>query len=229
MNSFYFLLFMNRDSLFTVIYFVIVVAVLIAGQVGDQEVRYWLKPMIMISLLMWSFISQDRRPVQRKVLFQVGMFFACLGDCFLMFKGYFLTGLVAFLVMQVAYILTFLPEVSLAQGGAGVGRKLFVALVLGGGILWVVFPHLSELSLRVGVPVYALTITCMAFVASLRSNGVSRSSYRWVVVGALLFLLSDTLIAINSFVHDVRYHHFFIMTTYTIAQYCIVKGMLKTR
>jgi uncharacterized membrane protein YhhN len=46
------------------------------------------------------------------------------------------------------------------------------------------------------------------------------------IIGAVFFVLSDSLLAINKFYHPFWGANISIMLTYGIAQFCIVKGYL---
>jgi len=48
-----------------------------------------------------------------------------------------------------------------------------------------------------------------------------------VIIGALIFMLSDTMLAINKFLEPIAYANVLIMITYIVAQYLIVSGLIK--
>lgn len=203
--------------------------VLLAAITGSRWLHLPAKPLIMISLLGWAVLSADTRSLRRKPLLLAGLVFAWIGDVFLMFDGFFLHGLAAFLVMQVLYIFVFSGEIRKPLPLFPTLLKALLLITALGIILMTVVPHLSDAVLRIAVPVYAFTITVMTFAAFLRNSGVSSLSFRMVTVGAVFFMISDTLIALNAFVGPVVHHHFWIMSTYMIAQFSIVRGMLKVR
>jgi len=49
----------------------------------------------------------------------------------------------------------------------------------------------------------------------------------FLTVGALFFILSDSLIALNKFVITLPYQHLLIMGTYYLAQYCLFYACTK--
>jgi uncharacterized membrane protein YhhN len=51
--------------------------------------------------------------------------------------------------------------------------------------------------------------------------------YQAVLVGALFFIASDSILAFNKFYEPIPYASFLIMITYLAAQFCIVWGILK--
>jgi uncharacterized membrane protein YhhN len=57
-----------------------------------------------------------------------------------------------------------------------------------------------------------------------RYGKVSAPSYVWILMGAVLFVASDSILAINKFHHSIEYSRYLIMLTYMLAQYSIVRG-----
>ncbi|HWX41180.1 MAG TPA: lysoplasmalogenase, partial [Blastocatellia bacterium] len=107
---------------------------------------------------------------------------------------------------------------------AGAVRRL-IAVVVGAYtasmLIWL-WPSLGDL--RIAVVVYICVITgmgVMSLLAGFRS---------WIVpLGALLFMLSDSLIAVGKFKHPVRYDNYLIWCTYYVGQVCITMGVLRYR
>jgi uncharacterized membrane protein YhhN len=60
-----------------------------------------------------------------------------------------------------------------------------------------------------------------------RKGRTSDKSFLLIYFGALLFIMSDSMIAINQFIEPIIYGRFLIMFTYISAQYLIVIGVLK--
>jgi uncharacterized membrane protein YhhN len=67
----------------------------------------------------------------------------------------------------------------------------------------------------------------MALSALTLRHIVSKAAWNSLFSGALLFVMSDSLLAINKFVHPIPEAGFLIMSTYILAQYFIVQGSRK--
>jgi alkenylglycerophosphocholine/alkenylglycerophosphoethanolamine hydrolase len=146
-----------------------------------------------------------------------------LGDLFLEFERlnhvrlYFELGIAAFLLGHVIYVWAFLvAEHKFVRSGAkNIVRTLapvwLVAVAVFGAILR--FGHI-EAALVAPVFVYAMTIMTMLGVALVLKD-------QWVTFGALLFVCSDLLLAVDRFVVPVPQSTFLIMTTYYGAQFFI--------
>ncbi len=62
-------------------------------------------------------------------------------------------------------------------------------------------------------------------ISALHLRGqIEESAWKWLFGGALLFVASDTLLAVNRFVIPLQGVGFWIMATYILAQYGIVRG-----
>ena len=72
-----------------------------------------------------------------------------------------------------------------------------------------------------------LVILSMSTAAYLRKGTISKLSYTLVFLGALFFMLSDSILALNKFYEPLAYSNISIMLTYAIAQYLIIFGILK--
>ena len=77
------------------------------------------------------------------------------------------------------------------------------------------------------IALYALVLFVLNYSASLRCFNVSKMSFRLVLIGTLLMLVSNTFVVINKFYFPFSWSHELIMSTYGISQYCIVFGVIK--
>lgn len=142
-------------------------------------------------------------------------FIACAaGDAFLLDKErYFLHGIGAFLVAH----LLFVPAL-LQDGWTEPPAVLIAAIVaLTVGVLVAVLPQLRG-KLRVAVPVYGLALAAMAVAAGAHSA--------LAATGAMIFVLSDGLLAINRFAHPLPKAELLVLSTYFAALLTLAAGLL---
>ncbi|WP_291724620.1 lysoplasmalogenase [Bernardetia sp.] len=163
----------------------------------------------------------------------IALFLAWLGDTFLLFQNqnplFFILGLGSFLVSHILYILTF--KKSLNNQELGEPKTLLIRAIpfIGTAILMLTYLYkwLTG-AMIVAVPLYVLVIVVMAFMAMERSGKVLKASAEYVFFGAFLFMVSDSLLAIDIFVRSltIPYAPVFVMATYIAAQTLIVYGMM---
>ena len=92
-------------------------------------------------------------------------------------------------------------------------------------MLSLLIPSLGDLKFPVGI--YAMTLSLMLIETLKGSFNWSDKSKYIVLIGAIFFVTSDSILAINKFYTAISNASFWIMITYLIAQFCIVKGILK--
>ena len=146
-------------------------------------------------------------------LFIAGLVMSFFGDLFLLISGGFLAGLGSFLIAHVLYILTFSRNFEKRNFAL---LALIVIYIL--GLISFLYPHLG--ALKIPVIVYGFTIGTMMYMAL----GTCR---KWLIIGAFLFVLSDSILALNIFHKHSTISSLSVMFTYVVAQFCLVYGMIK--
>ncbi len=157
-----------------------------------------------------------------KLLF-AGFLLSAGGDISLSFEGEkaFVMGLSFFLLAHVVYIILFAQDFTFSPG------KLPLALIVGGLAITmsiILFPKLGEM--RLPVLVYITVIMAMGVVAAFWTGGASSTAIL-LFVGAAVFMLSDSMIAVNKFLVPISWSKFFIMITYYAAQLMIWMSFVK--
>jgi uncharacterized membrane protein YhhN len=157
-----------------------------------------------------------------------GLLFSWAGDVSLEFSkdnsNMFIPGLACFLMAHVMYFTVFL----ITPGKNTILKKyiwLLIPVIIYGVILVAyLYKYLGEM--RLPVIVYAVVILTMLTGAINRIEKVKKESYFLVLAGAILFVISDSSIAVNKFSHQFDSSGMVIMSTYIVAQYLIVAGYI---
>jgi uncharacterized membrane protein YhhN len=193
-----------------------------------QTLQYVVKPLLLPTLMLLLYFSTDTNTSGRNFML-TALFFSWLGDIFLMLVDpeglFFIIGLVCFLTTHIFYIIYFL-RIRSAADSLLKKQPLLTLLVIGYGfaLVWILFPHLGKMILP--VMVYA-TVICTMLLCSLHVyNKLNKPANDMFVFGALMFVLSDSLLAINKFLEPLPYAGISIMLTYCAAQYFIVSGFI---
>lgn len=192
-----------------------------------EEIARVLKPFLLPILLIAVYFSN--RFSSKKILL-TALTFSWIGDIVLLFANqgelYFIVGLVAFLISHVFYIVLFNKQTvtksisNKISFGAGIGLILLYFF----GMITTLGPKLGPLT--VPVVVYAVVISSMLYFALKGSYQWNAIQYQSVLLGALFFIASDSILAFNKFYQPIPYASFLIMITYLAAQYGIVWGIL---
>ncbi|HQQ96734.1 MAG TPA: lysoplasmalogenase [Cyclobacteriaceae bacterium] len=210
--------------------FGVVVMVHLTGIVLNHEMlQLYSKPLIMILLMIYYGMAAR----QRSYVFITAMLFCWAGDVLLMFQHTvpycFLLGLGAFLIGHLLYIMAYLQHRKEDTGSGFLPtqkiRYAMPFLLAGTGLLTVLYPNLA--SLLWPVVAYAVVLVTMVIVALFRYGRTSAASFGLVFGGAVLFMISDSLLAMNKFHAPIQQAGLLIMITYCLAQGLIAEGMLR--
>lgn len=200
--------------------------IFVAGQNTGPEMatKYLLMP-----LLMAHVFRYERKNLMQQIHLFLALLFCWFGDILLLYthnnENFFLFGLAAFLIGHIFYMFAFAR--SARKAGSLLKRKpiLFLIPVAYAVSLFVIIqPYLGDF--LIPVLLYAIVITIMLMVAMNRHQRTNVFSYYLTLIGAVLFILSDSTIAINKFRHAFTAASLIIMSTYILAQYLIVVGLL---
>ncbi|MEN8229170.1 MAG: lysoplasmalogenase [Bacteroidota bacterium] len=220
----------KRISLLLHLLLAVIVFVELTGRFTDNiNLEYPVKPLIMIWMALYFLIYKNKKEITPPVL--IAFFFSWLGDNFLMFSPkselLFYAGVGGFFFAQLTYIYIFAKYSE--KGGKGYLQKnlvtglLFIAYVA--GIYYLLYPGLEGIMKPV-ILVYALSLMGMSMMALNRHGRVNHLSFILVFAGSLLFLISDSMLAINKFYEEFSLAGFWIMLTYIAAQYLIMRGLI---
>ena len=207
---------------------------LFAVGLGFELLNFATKPLLISSLALWFYLRTRANWHSFSRLFLLGLAFSVMGDTLLMFvktKGeiFFLFGLGSFLLAHLSYIGAFSKFPNFKSGQIWANKWLAIPfLIILTCLLWVLWGSLG--ALLVPVAIYAgIIVTMSAFCFNMR-NRVAPPVFRILFGGAVLFVLSDLIIAMKKF----RYPEMSeamgglaIMITYLLGQFLLTVGMAK--
>jgi len=216
-----------KTKLFSFIFAIVFIVQLYAETAGNMFLLQFSKPLIVMSLMAWLYSSTNLKGRFHKRIF-TGLIFALAGDVLLMLQAgrptFFIYGLIAFLLCHIFYIRAF----TLDHRSNPKHRTPYFLWIVGvfaifcSGLFFYLQPKLGVMQFP--VLMYAIIITVMALMAVNRYGKVNIFSFKLILYGALFFLLSDSVLAINKFTQTIPQGGVLIMATYMIAQYLIVYG-----
>jgi uncharacterized membrane protein YhhN len=174
------------------------------------------KPLTTVLIVLVAAVAPAPVPAAYKTLILAGLLFSLLGDIALVLpEKWFPAGLSAFLVAQVLYVLAFKPG-----PGHQVSTGLFLPFIFFGLLMFFILaPGLGRL--RLPVFVYIAAITIMAGFAAARFVDLGGTRPLLAFVGAILFLISDSVLAYDRFARRIGPAQIIILGTYFPAQLLI--------
>jgi alkenylglycerophosphocholine hydrolase len=174
-----------------------------ALQLGAKAV-----PLLCLLTWVWPFHERYAR------LIGVGLVLSLIGDMLLgMGPDLFVAGLGAFLLAHVAYVAAYLTVTRLSSLKRGVPFALLA--VAAGVFLW---PRLGGLALPVTAYVVVISTMMWRSAALIGAESLGRREQWAALAGALVFAMSDGLLAFTLFVQPVPGSSYAIMLLYWAGQ-----------
>jgi uncharacterized membrane protein YhhN len=214
------------------IWLFIFIASLIANLAGallhNETVQAFSKPLIIISLGIYFITATQRQELVVKRWIVLALVFSWVGDIFLIFQindpRYFILGLCSFLIAHLCYVFFF------ARIGAFESIKLrwwllLSVLIYYGFLMMYLDSYLGDM--KIPVRIYGVVISMMLMLALHMLYLKDKKAGLLMMTGALLFVVSDSVLAINKFYQSFEPAGFIIMLTYGMAQLFIVEGAIR--
>ena len=183
-----------------------------------ETMYYALKPITTILIVLFALFHGYR---SEKEIFKVtifGLLFCLLGDILLMKESLFVYGLGSFLIAHILFIISFVK----VDGFKNYFKPFIVILILGGGFYIFLYPFLKELAIP--VLIYVLCIMLMAWQGVGLYIWKKKKPFLFIVFGAILFMISDSVIALNKFVYSFELSNLVILSTYWVAIFFLAKS-----
>jgi uncharacterized membrane protein YhhN len=176
-----------------------------------------LKPLTTLLIIAVAAGISWSTPYAQWVLLALSL--SLLGDVFLMLEARsrdgarasdraFIAGLVSFLLAHLAFVCAFVQDLRAPDLPAWLAGVVFYAA----GLLFVLLPRAGALKLP--VLIYCLVLAAMVFAAAARHATFHDTGSLRAVLGALLFMLSDSLLGWRRFVGRYRGAQALILSTY---------------
>lgn len=166
------------------------------------------------------------RPIHKPIVI-LAFVASWAGDLFLMFEGqgFFIAGMVSFMTAHISYCYLFNQIQPYTKKNALIPLLLGAFVFhLGTDVMDIIRPNLGDLIIPVYI--YMIVITIMS-IYSFMTMVVADTKY-WGVhffgVGAIFFVISDMILALNIFAFKDPFLGVWVMATYGTAQYLIAKG-----
>ena len=189
--------------------------------------RYVTKPLLMPLLAIGYAL--ETRPLNRlSTLVIAALFFSWLGDVFLMLEYrnsmFFMLGLLGFLTAHALYVGYFV-RIPATNGKSFIRKRpvmLLAVIAYVVELMYILWPSLD--GMRIPVLIYGIVIGTMLCFALWQYGKTDARAAGLLIVGAMLFVASDSLLAINKFKSPFPFGGILVMGTYILAQFCIAKG-----
>ena len=183
---------------------------------GPRKHVYIFKPITTILILLNAVQLGWADPTLYKYAILAGLIFSLAGDVFLMLPSdRFIAGLVSFLIGHIFYIMAF-------TSGTGFSFSLLSLLpfaIYGAVMFSILAPHTGKMKLPVSA--YIAVILVMAWQACARWGQTGGAGALLAFLGAGLFVISDSVLALDRFRGKFKAARLLTLVTYFSAQWLI--------
>jgi uncharacterized membrane protein YhhN len=208
----------------TVVVFLVVASIFSIGDwwavhASKKSLQYVCKPLATVGFLATAIAIADAESIPQTWRI-VALVFCLLGDVFLMLpRDAFVPGLASFSIAQICFAVSLINEdVTTLRLLIGIAIVVPATLVLARRFI----RHIStsgHKELVLPVMVYMIVIAAMATSAIAGATAIG-------IVGAIFFMLSDSLIAEHRFVKERSWQPVGIMVTYHLALAGLALGLV---
>ncbi len=185
---------------------------------GNELLYSIFKPLTTIFVIALLFVVKNTNLAKFKYTIIIALIFCLLGDILLLKDDYFVFGLGSFLLGHLLFATGFIR----LEGFHFNWISLTTFLALGAIILFWLRPDLGDFELP--VTLYVIVIVFMAWQGMGLFLKQQRSAYALIAIAVLLFMFSDTIIAINKFKTPIKLAGTLILSTYWLSITLIANG-----
>jgi uncharacterized membrane protein YhhN len=175
---------------------------------GVQMQRFVFKPLTTALILGVALALPDAVSLLYRILIVVGILFSLAGDIFLLAPNHFVWGLVSFLIAHLFFVLGYVE-----RAGVHMHWHLLTPFAFYGvALLYLLWPYVGNL--RLPVLIYALVLLTMGWQATELWWGMRDLAALLAMFGAVLFVVSDSILAFDKFRAPIPHRDALIMSTY---------------
>jgi uncharacterized membrane protein YhhN len=183
-----------------------------------RPTELWSKPLALVALTGVAVTLDPSDPTVR-AWFVVALVFSLAGDVLLLDDDRFVFGLAAFLLGHLAYTTGFIAADDWRWWAFAIALAAMTALAATIGRRIVAAARRDDPALGAAVVAYLVIISSMAVSAAAAGNA-------WAIGGAVLFVMSDTILGWRRFVGSKAWMPVTIMVTYHLGQVGLIASLV---
>jgi uncharacterized membrane protein YhhN len=212
---------MNKIKISLFVFLIVSILDIVGIIFKIESLIYIFKPLVLLSLIF--LYSQSVTKLNK--WYVLALVFSFFGDVFLLFSGdtLFKFGLGSFLIAHLLFIIVVIKRIN------KINLLTILTAIIPFSILLFLLLFLLKDSLNelfIPVLIYGITISLFGVVALIDFLNTKSKISLLMFIGALIFILSDTILAINKFYSSAHIFQILVMLTYILAQYLIFRSMV---
>ena len=219
---------MNGYFIFLILFFIVILIEMYGEFKDNNDLIIAFKPLAMPILVLFYIFAANFENIDWFII--IALLCGGAGDFFLMLKNedkWFLYGMIAFLLNQIFFIVSFLLSIEDITAFNPWGLFLLgpVSLIM----LFTVPKFIKKTGdLKVPVLVYMIAILVMHISALLRLAQFTGLAFIFIYMGSIFFIFSDSYLALNKWDGESKQKRMINISTYFLAQFYIALGAVFT-
>ena len=217
-----------KKNYWIALFLIVLLADLVGVYISNESLRFITKPLLIPLLIAFFIFQTNDFASSLKKWIILALVFSWAGDVLLIFEStnsnFFIFGLGAFLIAHVFYVVFY--ENVIRKEGLSKNYWWFLPVIIYYiALIYILSPNLGDM--RLPVRIYGIVISYM-LIQALQTGGIKNpGAATLMIAGAVLFIISDSILAINKFYESFEYAGIAIMLTYGIAQLLIALGAVR--
>ncbi|GLU43360.1 lysoplasmalogenase [Allomuricauda sp. NBRC 101325] len=201
----------NSRLVINVLFAVSALTSIVLEYLDIREGYVFFKPFTTFLAIVLLFSAGRTSVPKFKSLMLAALVLCLVGDTLLLFESYFVFGLASFLLGHLLFIAAFIQ----LKGFYAHWVSFFCLMAIGGGLFLWLKPDLGDL--LVPVSCYILVICVMAWQGIGLYVRDKSKPFLWIAMAVLLFMFSDSMIAVSKFKMPFAYASALILSTYWLS------------
>lgn len=191
----------------------------------NDSLQFVFKPLAMAAIILLVVLNLSSPPSFYQKMILAGLILSTAGDVFLIKQQrFFVHGLISFLLGHLCYIAAFWAMTIQPDALNRLAFAAVIYLIYLGIFLKILWSRLS--SLKIPVVVYSVVLVTMS---ALALHSYFSNPNRFTVcafLGSVVFVVSDSILALNKFGKPIPLAQFWILGTYFLAQWLIAHSVV---
>ncbi|WP_375325787.1 lysoplasmalogenase [Flagellimonas sp. GZD32] len=201
----------NSRLVINVLFVVSALSSIVLEYLGIRQGYVFFKPFTTVLAIVLLFSAGGTSVPKFKSLMIAALVLCLVGDTLLLFESYFVFGLASFLLGHLLFIAAFIQ----LKGFYAHWISFFFLMAIGGGLFLWLKPDLGNL--LVPVSCYIVVICVMAWQGIGLYTRDKSKPFLWIAIAVLLFMFSDSMIAVSKFKMPFAYASALILSTYWLS------------
>ena len=219
----------KKRKWFTLLFFTILsIDILVKLNLSSFPYRYFSKPLVLLLLIIYYYLNNNEKDNKKKKRVFLSLIVFLIGDLVIINHNNFIFLAISMVCFSLAKL--FLSSRFSHKYDFNIMRLIPLSILMFTYTIFIVSMVYKNLGSFFAPAIICFFLSLLLFqFAVLRRGIVDRFSYLCVLIGVILFIFSESMMAIKTFNTALPYQDLLIMLLYGSALYLIVVGVVSEK